>query len=82
MPGIVALSSQFLRRHLLLLVISAPEVQGFTIQEDVLAKRLLLSLWGLMALRQTLIEPIMGDQELSTSSLHHRTSSSLATVNS
>lgn len=64
MPGILALSSQSLRRHLFLLVTSAPEVQGFIVQKDLLAKGLLLSIWGLMVLRQTLIGPIMGDQEL------------------
>ena len=55
------------KRHLLLLVASAPEVQGFIVQKDLLAKELLLSIWGLMALRQTLIESIKGDLELSTS---------------
>lgn len=55
------------RRHLLLLMASAPEVQGFIVQKDLLAKGLVLSIWGLMALRQTLIESIKGDLELSTS---------------
>lgn len=80
MPGILALSIQFLRRHLLLLVACVPEIQGFTAQKDLSARGLLLPIWVLMALRQTLIESIMGDQELSTSSLHHCTCSLLVTV--
>lgn len=42
MPGILALCSQFLRRHLLLLVACVPEVQGFTAQKDLSARGLLL----------------------------------------